>query len=280
MLDPWAMTHSAAKKRLVRLLYEDRMLRTAASIHALNQAELDAARAFGLRNPICVIPNGVTLPEPGPAPPSPWAKTLGTDARVLLFLGRLHPKKNVHGLVDAIAILKAQRALGDWRLAIAGWDQGGYGESLAADVAARGLTREIAFLGALFGAQKEAALRNASAFALPSFSEGLPMAVLEAWAHGLPVAMTSACNLPAGFEAGAALEVATTPDALAATLHDFFAAPPQSLERMGAKGRALVENRFSWDAVAEQFLEVYGWMTGGGAPPANVSMFGARATVF
>lgn len=277
MLDPWAVARSAAKKRFVRLLYEDRLLRTAACIHALNSAEAAAVRAFGLKNPICVIPNGVMLPEPGPKPPAPWVKVFGADARVLLFLGRLHPKKNVHGLVNSIAILKTQKVLGDWRLAIAGWDQGGYGERLAADVEARGLAGEIAFLGSLFGVEKDAALRNASAFVLPSFSEGLPMAVLEAWAHGLPVAMTAACNLPEGFEADAALEVRTAPEPLAAVLSDLFATPPQSLERMGAAGRALVESHYSWDAVVGQVLEVYAWLAGGGAKPCSVERTGLRA---
>jgi hypothetical protein len=46
------------------------------------------------------------------------------------------------------------------------------------------------------GADKNAALAHANAFILPSYSEGLPMTVLEAWANGLPVFMTRECNLP------------------------------------------------------------------------------------
>ena len=54
----------------------------------------------------------------------------------------------------------------------------------------------ITLVGAAFGDEKERLLTEASAFILPSFSEGLPMSVLEAWAYALPVVITPHCNLP------------------------------------------------------------------------------------
>lgn len=271
MLDPWAASRSALKKRLVRLWYEDRMLRRAACVHALNEAEAQAVRAFGLRNPACILPNGVRLPDlQHPAPPAPWAESPAAQGPVLLFLGRLHPKKNVHGLIEAMAVVKAAGRLNGWSLAVAGWDQVGYGERLRKDVVERGLEREVIFLGALYGPQRDAALRNAAAFILPSFSEGLPMAVLEAWAHAKPVAMTPACNLQEGFAAEAALEIQTEPKELAAGLDDLFALKESQLRAIGSNGRCLAEARFSWESVAAQFEDVYRWVLNGGAAPACV----------
>ena len=63
MLDPWALRNSQWKKRISAIVYEARHLRGAACLHALNLAEAKAIRDFGLENPICVIPNGVNLPE-------------------------------------------------------------------------------------------------------------------------------------------------------------------------------------------------------------------------
>ena len=57
----------------------------------------------------------------------------------------------------------------------------------------------VVFLGPQFGEAKAACYRNCDAFILPSFSEGLPMVILEAWAYGKPVLMTPQCNLPGGF---------------------------------------------------------------------------------
>ena len=58
---------------------------------------------------------------------------------------------------------------------------------------------------------------------LPSFSEGMPIAVLEAWSYGLPVLMTEACNLPEGFAAGAALQIGPDRAGIGAGLRQLFA---------------------------------------------------------
>jgi poly(glycerol-phosphate) alpha-glucosyltransferase len=270
MLDPWALANSGLKKRIARLLYEDRHLGGAACLHALCTAEAEAIRAFGLQSPICVIPNGVEMPCPADDRLRPPWPDLETGARVLLFLGRLHPKKNVHGLLHAFARVKADRGLADWRLAIAGWDQSGYRAELAALIDALSIERDVAFLGPLHGARKDAALRNATAFVLPSLSEGLPMAVLEAWSYGLPVAMTAACNLPEGFAAGAAREISPDPDQLAHDLADFLSMSPRDLRKMRERSAELVRTRFSWDWIGRSFAEVYVWMHSGGRSPACI----------
>ena len=57
----------------------------------------------------------------------------------------------------------------------------------------------------VFGRQKTSVLQNSHAFILPSYSEGLPVAALEAMAHHLPCLLSTACNLPAAFDADAAM---------------------------------------------------------------------------
>lgn len=271
MLDGWALGISRLKKLAARVLFENRHLGGATCLHALTCEEEKALRAFGLTGPSSVIPNGVDLPgrmDPG-APP--WAGRFPREAKVLLFLGRLHPKKNVAGLLQAVRILLQRGLLGDWGVAIAGWGQGGHDEELQALAAELGLGTRVVFLGPLHGEQKSAAFRHAAAFVLPSHSEGLPMAVLEAWSYGLPVAMTTACNIPQGFEVGAAKEIATSPGVLASTLGEFLGYEVDELLRMGKRGRLLVEQDYSWPVVAERFLEVYRWTLHGGPPPSGIS---------
>src|SRR5712671_3870245 len=65
MLDPWAVKNSAWKKKLALLFYEREHLENAACLRALCEAEAGAMRAFGLKNPICIIPNGIDVPEIG-----------------------------------------------------------------------------------------------------------------------------------------------------------------------------------------------------------------------
>ena len=270
MLDPWALAHSRWRKRLVGWLYESRHLRDAACLHATCQAELEAFRAFGLRNPVCVVPNGVDLPPDHLADGvrAPWAESVPQGQRVLLYLGRLHPKKGLMSLLRAWAILRQQApAAGEWTLVIAGWDQGGHVGQLAKLVAELSLGASVHFAGPLFDAEKAAAFRSANAFVLPSVSEGLPLAVLEAWSYGIPVVMTAACNLPEGFAADAALESGPEPEALAAALTRLVGATDPERESMGERGRVLVTNHFTWSSAASRLALVYRWVAGKGERP-------------
>jgi len=286
MLDPWALSRSRGKKWLAALAYERAHLRHAACLHALCGPERDSIRRYGLKQPVCLIPNGVDLPETDAAILNGGK---GNEPRTLLFLGRLHPKKGLVNALRAWARVMARAESGAWRFIIAGWDQGGHGEELKSLCRELGLSfsvvpegeaalssiesREgsVMFHGPVFGEAKEALLRRADAFILPSFSEGLPMAVLEAWAHALPVLMTDFCNLPEGFAAGAALRIGTDAETIAEGLNELFEGSATDQRAMGARGRRLVEERFTWPRVAAEMEEVYRWLVGGGSKPGCVS---------
>jgi len=270
MLDPWAVRHAAWKKRVASALYERIHLRGAACLHALNEAKMRAFRAAGLRNPVCVIPNAIDLPEGRPSSPPAWADEV-RGRRVLLFLGRLHPKKGLAALVSACARVQRLPAARDWALVIAGWDQGGHERELQNLVKELSLERFVFFVGAQFRGAKAASYARAEAFILPSVSEGLPMAVLEAWAYGLPVVMTEACHLPEGIAAGAALQIEPHVGAIAQGLSELFARSDAERAAMGARARKLVAERFSWPSSAAQMKDVYEWVGGLRAAPSTVT---------
>lgn len=254
MIDRWALSHSAHKKRLALVAFERFSLENAACLHALTNHELESIRAFGLTNPVALIPNGIDLP--------PQCSAIGgTGRKVILFLGRLHPKKGIAELLYAWEIAKAHQITSAWRLVIAGWDDG-YGEDLVRLRDVLGLAGDVEFLGPVFGDNKARAFNGADAFILPSKSEGLPMAVLEAWSYGLPVLMTKECNLVEGFGADAALRVTCDPPTLARELVQFFARSETDCRKIGANGRALVEQIYRWEAVADQLITIHYWITG------------------
>jgi glycosyltransferase involved in cell wall biosynthesis len=261
MLDPWAMRNARWKKRIAALLYENQHLRGAACLCALSEAEAQSICSYGLRNPICVIPNGVDLPD---LSESSTAKSHSEAQKTLLYLGRLHPKKNILNLIRAWnETFNSQRGSGDrWVLAIAGWDQGGY-ESELKRIAAR---TSVVFLGPQFGAEKTECYRACDAFILPSLSEGLPMSVLEAWSYAKPVLMTPECNLPEGFAAEAALRIGSRSDDIAAGLNQLAEMSDDDRAAMGSCGRTLVAKSFSWPRIGQQMRAVYEWVLGAEMP--------------
>ncbi len=278
MVDSWALRNASLKKRIAALLYEDRHLRGAACLRALCDAEAQSMQAYGMRNPICVIPNGVDLPESFPTSgfgvqDSALLRVAG-GRKVLLYLGRLHPKKNLMNLIRAWAeTLNSQRStLNSWVLVIAGWDQAGHERELKKLTRDYGFTDGVQFLGPLFGQDKDAAYTACDAFILPSLSEGLPMTVLEAWAHAKPVLMTCECNLPEGFAAGAALKIGTATQEIAAGLKQLTQMSDQDRKTMGDRGRNLVETKFSWPRIGEQMRSVYEWILGGRTIPESVRL--------
>jgi poly(glycerol-phosphate) alpha-glucosyltransferase len=260
MLDSWALNNSRLKKRICAAVYENRNLRDAACLHALNKAEAEAIRAYGLRNPICVIPNGVELPVDSEARPA-------QEGRTLLYLGRLHPKKGLPKLVEAWSRVRKEAEKTGWRLAIAGWDQNGHRTELETLAARLHANSSISFVGPQFGADKTACYREASAFVLPSFSEGLPMTVLEAWSWRLPVLMTPQCNLPEGATAGAAIIMEPEVDNISAALYRLFSMTDTERKTIGVNGRILVEDRFQWSQIGSRMADVYDWMLGIGTRP-------------
>ena len=298
MLDKWALANSRWKKILAAWAFENAVLRDADCLHALCESEADAMRSYGLRQRIEVVPNGVHLPEL-----LTTEDTESTEGKKrLLFLGRIHPKKGLLGALRAWAELRnspsAIRDSAEWQFVIAGWDQGGHEAELKALCADLGLKiamgfshgvtgstkgqnlklksyklktpppeaedADVLFFGSAFGEEKDALLRSADAFILPSFSEGLPMSVLEAWSYGLPVVMTPECNLPEGFAKQAALEIRSGEGSFQGSDFSFQHGLRALLEMtdsessdMGMRGRRLVEAKFTWQKVAAQMRALY-----------------------
>jgi len=270
MLDPWALHNSGWKKRLAAAAFENRNLRTAACLHALNAAEAGAIRDYGFTGPICVIPNGVDLPAPGQPPPAlpAWSRT-EPDLKTLLYLGRLHPKKGLPNLLAAWSRLDPAARKG-WRLVLAGWDERGHELALQRMAAALRIEGSVAFPGPLFGEEKKSAFHHCDGFILPSLSEGLPMVLLEAWACGKPVLMTPQCNLPEGFDARAALRIEPDEESIIQALTAFLTMDSAGRESIGANGLALVRERFAWPGIAAEMAAVYRWLAGRDSMPSTV----------
>ena len=279
MMDSWALRHSALKKRMAGLLFQNAQLRRAACIRALCEAELKSIRSYGLKTPVCVIPNGIDLPaDPGEKKSVITILELrqlqARGRKVLLFLGRIHPKKGLVNLLKAWKGALGDRAAGgeEWTLMIAGWDQGGHEGELKRLAAELELEDSVSFVGPQYGEEKREFYRNCAAFVLPSFSEGLPMSILEAWSYAKPVLMTPECNLPEGPAAGAAICFNPAVEEIEAGLKRLFLMKENERRAMGERSLELVKERFAWSRVAQEMMSVYRWLLGDAGRPDCVRL--------
>ena len=243
MLDPWITARGRWKKALARVGYERGAWASASALHGLTKREaVDIARETG-RSDTLVIPNACPLSQPE------WQSNRAAN---VLYIGRIHPKKNLVALVQGwVAARKPDGA----RLRIAGWGADADVADLRGAIA--GADGSVEFLGAIYGEAKAALIAAARFMVLPSHSEGLPMAVLEAWAAATPVIMTAQCNLPEGFVAGAARECGYDPAAIASALAAALAMDEAEWQGMAAAARGLAEGQFSPDAVAARWSDAY-----------------------
>jgi glycosyltransferase involved in cell wall biosynthesis len=264
MLAPAALAFSRLKKRVVWALLQGKVVRRAACIHATSEQEHDEIRNFGLKNPVAIVPNGVDLPEPRAPSMS------GTGAsRIVLSLGRIHPKKGLDRLVRAWARLEAAHP--NWRLRIVGPDELGHAGELAA-LAAELKARRVWVEKSVAGDAKIAAYQQADLFVLPTLNENFAITVAEALAAGTPVIATKGAPWRDLTREGCGWWIDHGVETLVEALAKAMAMRPETLQAMGAKGRAWMARDFSWDRVAHDMLSVYHWLSSGGKAPSTVRL--------
>ena len=200
MLDPWAVNSQGLLKRLKKTLYwyarEEQVFENASCIFFATERERSASgTTFPTgREQRIVIPYGVATSSRRVTRPLRPELTVAPGDKIALFLGRVHPKKNVHFLLNAW--LKAN-VPANWKLIVAGPVGPTYRAELGRIAEAHPRGKSISFIGPVTGEDKLYLLQNASWFLLPSKQENFGVAVLEAINHGCPVVISSEVYLAA-----------------------------------------------------------------------------------
>jgi glycosyltransferase involved in cell wall biosynthesis len=262
MLAPAALGFSRLKKRAFWALLQGPTVRGAACIHATSEQEYEEVRSFGLTNPVAIIPNGIDLPELATQPPAESA-----PARIVLSLGRIHPKKGLGCLLHAWS--KVEAGCRGWRLKIVGPPEAGHDEELRALAMALGLTR-VSIEGPLYGDAKTTAYRDADLFVLPTLNENFGLTVAETLAAGTPAISTKGAPWSGLEREGCGWWIDHGVEPLAAALAHAMTLPREALKAMGNKGREWMMQKFSWDRIAHDMLDVYLWLARSAEPPASV----------
>jgi len=258
LLCRWSLEQSRLRKRIFLSLFDRANLNGAAALEFTAEQEKDEASELGLVSRSFVMPYGVHVPQLISDSRSLVRQRLGIplDRPMILFLSRLHPKKAVHHLLDALALLADE----SFSVVIAGSGTKEYESRLRRQVASGRLLGRVVFAGFVTGEYKQMLLQAADLFVLPSHSESFAIAVMEALAAGVPVVTT--CGVPLAalvskFDLGWICEPETM--SLKGTVASALAALRDSVksESRRQRSRELIARNCSWEGIAARTQAVY-----------------------
>lgn len=248
MLDPWALSVKAWKKKLALFLYQRRDLKHAAAFHATAELEAGNIRKQGLVQPIYIAPNGVDFPESFKR----QAKHSGAQ-RTALFLSRLHPGKGLLVLADAWAEVKPV----GWRMRVVGPDDYGHKREVVERLHALGISDSWEFVDAVDDRQKWDEYASADLLVHPSVSENFGITIAEGLAAGLPVICTQGTPWQQVVRDRCGWWIELGREALARALSEAMSLSDGEREEMGARGAHLIRSEYMWNAIGGKVLSGY-----------------------
>jgi len=255
MLDSWSLAQNQRLKRLHLWAITRPLLSQATLIHATSDRERDEVLGLGLGTRTIVLPNGVdevAFEEPSLTPVQ-ILDDIRKEARIVLFLGRVHPKKGFDVLLPAMLEVRTPGVV----LVIVGPREDVHATEIRRQVELLGLSNRVRMLGAMYDSAKYDAYSCAEVFVLPSKQENFAITTAEAMARRLPVVLShevALSDLVLQHDAG--LVVKRDATALANAIDDLLA-DAQMRRRMGEAGRRLAELHFRWSSIAEKWQSTY-----------------------
>jgi len=290
MLAPWAMAHKRWKKILPWIIYQKADLKNATCFHATSDLEVAWIRNLGFSQPCKIVPLGTTLPTKQTQGFS--LKDKGTT-RIILFIGRIYPVKNLDTLIRAFQRVKFGQQPSmfnrqNWKLVLTGPDQAGHLSELSTLATSIGLkvwesnkgqgnmkgsrdswitdelrdvilhtNADVFFTGALFESSKDFVYRIADFFALPSYTENFAGVVVDALAYGIPCVVSKNTPWKEVEDEKCGFWVENDIDGLADALLRMMSLSDEERQQMGMRGHDWVSKKYTWNSVGLKMLGVY-----------------------
>ena len=249
MLEPWIIKrHYWTRKLPALLLYQKAAIQNTDCLQATAESEKENLLKLGYNSNIKIVKLGIDAE-------SITMKTSWKKNKQLLFLSRVHVKKGINYLIDAVDVL--QKELKGYKILVAGEGDADYITTLKQQIAGNGLQEIIQLIGGVYGDTKWKLFQTSDFFVLPTNSENFGLAIAESLASGTPVITTvgTPWNDLNTSNAGAWIEIGTQP--LVETLKRFLSLSDEELEVMGKNGRKLIETKYSAMVMAEEMMEIY-----------------------
>jgi glycosyltransferase involved in cell wall biosynthesis len=251
----WSLKQSAAKKQIYLRLIERENLNKSQGLHLTSIQEQQEISSLGLSAPTFVLPHGLYIPEPIPDAKEQLRQHLNlpADEPIILFLSRLHPKKGLEHLIQALSKLTHHR----WTFVLAGDGSPEYEAKIDSLLISSGISSRTKRPGFVAGEVKNLLLQGSDLFALTSYSENFGVAVLEAMAASLPVLVTDGVALAsviAEHQVGYITELDVC--GISNTIEQYLS-HPQAAKDMGNRARQLVLQKYTWNSIATNLNNIY-----------------------
>jgi glycosyltransferase involved in cell wall biosynthesis len=248
MLEPYILNRNKFKKKIALKLYQNKAIKLADYIHATAKSEIDQINFLGYNNKSTIIPNGVDLREIVEKENFKFG-----EKKIFLFLSRIHPKKGLEVLIDAVNQIEQNNII----FYIAGEGEMDYVNELINKVKNKDLDNKIFFLGGVYGEEKWKLFKKSNFFVLPTLSENFGIVIAEALAIGLPVITTSGSPWQEinTFKCGWCIDLSI--ENLKNSIESALMLTELETKEMGVRGRALVHSNYDIVKITNKMCEFY-----------------------
>lgn len=254
MLEPWIVKrHYWTKKLPALLLYQRAAIKRTTILHATAESERQNLLNLGYNKNIAVIANGIDVD-------AIQLKKNWCRKKKILFLSRIHVKKGINYLIEAISEIKDK--MDGYEIIIAGEGEQEYIEQLKKSANELGVEEMINFIGGVYGEEKWRYYQNADLFVLPTHSENFGIVVAEALASGTPVITTNGTPWHELESRHCGWWIEVGKEATRKAICDFLEKDEVELEIMGRNGRKLIEEKYGATIIAKEMAELYSWLKG------------------
>ena len=277
MLDPADLQKKKRLKQIYAALLERPNLAGAAALHFTSKQEAKISERFGLgitgKMPVPqdFVPQNIT----GKMPVSqdfgaqdlviPLGVTAGlfpkrlreSQVPIVLFMSRIEPKKGLDLLIPALESILASGIEFQFVLAGSNPQDADYETGIKVKIQNSSLGKYTTMTGFVSGDRKNELLTNADLFVLPSYYENFGIAVAEAMAAGVPVAISDRVHIAADIQQAEAGWVAPLEVGAIASMIKSALLAPEERQRRGLNGQEYAKKHYNWDAIAQQTIEAY-----------------------
>jgi glycosyltransferase involved in cell wall biosynthesis len=246
MLEPWIMNDKKLKKKLYFEVILKKIVSNSKVLHAITPLEKDNLFKLTKHKNIIEIPNFINHSD------LPKNLNYNPEEEYLLSLGRIHPKKGLDILIEAMSKIENKKI----KLKIVG-TQNEYSERLKLKCVELNLDNRIEFVGSVFGSQKYSLYANAKAFIAPAYSEAIGMVNLEAAACKAPVITTYNTGISIDWSKNGGIMINPNVVELTKAINELVNCSTFERNQRGESLSDFVIKKYSWEEKGHLWNDLY-----------------------